>query len=74
VWAAGRHLGDAAELDRLGVEGRDEIVARRWQDEFEALDRPVTPSMVLPDGYVSRGLGALARLADLVAATTSPRP
>jgi hypothetical protein len=26
---------------------------------------------VLPDGYVSRGLGALARLADLVAATPS---
>ena len=30
--------------------------------------RPITPTLVLPDGYVSRGLGALARLADLAAA------
>jgi hypothetical protein len=27
--------------------------------------------MVLPDGYVSRGLGALTRLADLATAATS---
>ena len=70
VWAEGRNLGDPAELDRLGVAGRDDVTAARWQDEFEALPQPVTPTLVLPDGYISRGLGALARLAELVAATT----
>jgi hypothetical protein len=66
VWAEGRNVGDEAELDRLGVAGRDDDAAGRWQAEFDALPQPVTPSLVLPDGYVSRGLGALARLADLV--------
>ena len=53
------------------ADGRDDDVARRWQDEFEALPRPITPTLVLPDGSVSRGLGALARLAEFVAATPS---
>lgn len=68
VWAERRNLGDPAELDRLGAAGRDDALASRWQAEFEALPKPITPSLVLSDGYVSRGLGALARLADLVAA------
>ena len=71
VWAEGRNVGDPAELDRLGAAGRDDAVAGRWQAEFQALPKPITPSLVLPDGYVSRGLGALARLADLVAAAPS---
>jgi 2-hydroxychromene-2-carboxylate isomerase len=71
VWAEGRNLGDPAELDRLGAAERNDAVARRWQAEFDALPVPVSPSMVLPDWYVSRGLGVLARLADLVAATPS---
>lgn len=71
VWAEGRNLGDPAELDHLGAAGHDDFVARQWQEEFDALPQPITPTLVLPDGYVSRGLGALARLADLVAATTS---
>jgi predicted DsbA family dithiol-disulfide isomerase len=70
VWAEGRNVGDPAELERLDAVGRDVVVARRWQDEFDALPRPITPTLVLPDGYVSRGLGALARLADL--SPTSP--
>jgi predicted DsbA family dithiol-disulfide isomerase len=65
VWVEGRNLGDPAELERLGAVARDPVVAHRWQDEFEALPRPITPTLVLADGYVSRGLGALARLADL---------
>jgi 2-hydroxychromene-2-carboxylate isomerase len=73
VWAEGRNLGDPAELDRLSPGQRDNAVARRWQAEFEALPKPITPSLVLPDGYVSRGLGALARLTDLVAATPPRR-
>jgi 2-hydroxychromene-2-carboxylate isomerase len=68
VWAEGRNLGDPSELERLGVTDRDDAIAGTWQDDFEALEGPVTPTMVLPDGYVSRGLGALARLADLVEA------
>ena len=68
VWVEGRNLSDPAELDRLGAVGRDAVVARSWQSEFAALPRPVTPTMVLPDGYISRGLGALARLATLAAA------
>jgi hypothetical protein len=71
VWAEGRDLGDPAQLDRLGATGRDHAIADRWQEEFDALPKPVTPTLVLPDGYVSRGLGALARLADLVAAIPS---
>ena len=67
VWAEGRNIGAIAELQLLGVDDRDVAVARRWQEQFEALPRPVTPTLVLPDGYVSRGLGALARLADLAA-------
>jgi 2-hydroxychromene-2-carboxylate isomerase len=71
VWAEGRNLGDPAELEHVGAAGRDDLVAGRWQEEFEALPRPVTPTLVRPDGYVSRGLGALIRLGDLVAATRS---
>jgi 2-hydroxychromene-2-carboxylate isomerase len=71
VWAEGRNIGDPAELDRLDAVGRDEAIANRWQHEFEALPRPMTPTLMLPDGYISRGLGALARLADLAAALRS---
>jgi 2-hydroxychromene-2-carboxylate isomerase len=71
VWAEGRNLGNPADLDSLGAVGRDDITARQWQDEFESLPRPITPTLVLPDGYISRGLGALARLAELVAAKES---
>jgi hypothetical protein len=64
VWAEGSNLGDPAVLDRVGASGRDAVTSIRWQTQFQALPRPVTPTLVLPDGYVSRGLGALARLAE----------
>jgi hypothetical protein len=70
VWAEGRNLGIPSELRRLEA-GRDVAVARRWQDGFDALPRPITPTLLMPDGYVSRGLGALARLADLATAPTA---
>ena len=69
VWAEGRNVGDPTELERLGVADSDDDVAGRWQAEFEALPKPITPTLVLPDGYVSRGLGALARLAEIAVAT-----
>ena len=71
VWAEGRNLGDPAELRRLDAARLDVAIARRWQDEYDSLPRPVTPTLVLPDGYVSRGLGALARLAELATAVPS---
>jgi predicted DsbA family dithiol-disulfide isomerase len=71
VWAQGRNLGDPTELRRLDADGLDLPVARHWQDEFDARPRPVTPTLVLPDGYISRGLGALDRLAELAATVRS---
>jgi hypothetical protein len=65
VWAEGRNLGDPGELERLGALESDVAIAHQWQDEFEALPKPITPTLVLPDGYVSRGLGALSRLGEL---------
>src|SRR5688572_27898256 len=54
VWIEGSNVGLPAELVRLGAAGHDDAVARRWQEEFDALPRPVTPTLVLPDGTVSR--------------------
>jgi predicted DsbA family dithiol-disulfide isomerase len=71
VWAEGRNVGDPAELERLGADARDDDLARRWQDDFQALLQLVTPSLVLPDGTVSLGRAALVHLADLVAAKRS---
>jgi predicted DsbA family dithiol-disulfide isomerase len=67
LWSQGQDIGRTEELERVGAVGRDAVTANRWQAEFDALPRPVTPTLVLPDGYVSRGLGALVRLADLAA-------
>jgi len=68
VWAEGRNLSDPAELDRLDAAGRNDATAGLWQEEFAALPKPVVPTVVLADGYVSRGLGGLARLAALAEA------
>lgn len=62
-WSKGADLADSATLARLGASRTDEPAASRWRDEWLALTEPIVPVMVLPDGYVSRGLGALARLA-----------
>jgi hypothetical protein len=70
LWSEGCDIGAAAELDRLGGTERDHDTAAAWQDEFDALPQPVTPSLILPDGYVSRGIGALARLAEMGTADT----
>lgn len=51
-----------------GVEAasQDAEVAARWQREWDATEKKMVPMLVLPDGYVSRGLGALKRLADMI--------
>jgi hypothetical protein len=58
------------ELDRLGsvATSGEGPVAAGWREEWLGLGRPVVPMLVLPDGYVSRGLGALSRLAALAPA------
>jgi 2-hydroxychromene-2-carboxylate isomerase len=71
VWAEGVDVGDPAELHRLGADDANAAAARAWQDAFDALPQPMTPTLVLPDGHVEPGLGALERLADL--ATTDPQ-
>lgn len=49
-----------------GDEGADALErVAAWRDEWLSFDRRVVPMLVLPDGYVSRGLGVLGRLADL---------
>ena len=67
-WISSANLGDPETLKRLGAVHQDEPAATQWCDEWLALPRPIVPVMVLPDGYVSRGLGALARLAELATA------
>ena len=64
-WREGADLADTTTLARLGASRTDERTAARWRHEWLALTKPIVPMMILPDGYVSRGLGALARLAQL---------
>ena len=64
-WRDGLDLGDNQVVRRFCGERRDHPTASRWREEWVALPRPLVPVMVLPDGYVSRGLGALGRLADM---------
>ena len=64
-WSEGADLTEEATLARLGATTIDTATAARWREEWENLTDPIVPVMVLPDGYVSRGLGALARLAKL---------
>lgn len=67
LWAEGRDIGDPAVLRELGAATCDADQARAWQEQFDALPRPVTPTLVEVDGSASRGLGALSRLAELAA-------
>lgn len=64
-WMHQADLADPETLLSLGATDEDVPTAARWQDEWLALPGPIVPVIVLPDGYVSRGLGALARLAQL---------
>jgi hypothetical protein len=71
-WVDGADIGDRAVLDRLdcpAVEPGETM--RAWQAEWSAAEQPVVPTMILPDGTVSRGLGALARLREMEAQTAS---
>ena len=63
-WTRGDDL-DAELIERLGGNRRDEETAVAWRTAWLALPDPIVPTMVLPDGYVSRGLGALNRLRNM---------
>jgi predicted DsbA family dithiol-disulfide isomerase len=67
LWFDGRDIGDRTVLAELGAGEATDAVERAatWRDEWLRFDRRVVPMLVLPDGYVSRGLGALGRLAEL---------
>lgn len=66
-WEQGKDIGDPIVLRAMGFESRAPAIAADWRSEWLDFDRPLVPMMRLPDGYVSRGLGALARLGDLIA-------
>lgn len=70
-WSEGADLTEEATLARLGATTIDMATAARWREEWENLTDPIVPVMVLPDGYVSRGLGALARLTKLARDTNT---
>ncbi|MCI3949976.1 MAG: hypothetical protein K0R11_1910 [Acidimicrobiales bacterium] len=67
LWFEGRDIGEPAVVGALGGEsgltGGDRV--SRWREEWLGLDRRLVPMLLLPGGHVSRGLGALTRLAEL---------
>ncbi|MGI8750735.1 MAG: DsbA family oxidoreductase [Acidimicrobiales bacterium] len=68
LWVDGRDLGDPDVLGRLGaVPGADGGRGAQWQAQWAAIDRRLVPLMILDGGRVSRGLGALSRLATIAA-------
>ena len=67
-WEHGENIGDPRVVRRLCGTGREEALADSWRrDWLRQSKEPIVPMMELPDGYVSRGLGVLARLRILVA-------
>lgn len=73
-WSEGADLTDDTTLAQLGATTTDTATADQWREEWASLTEPIVPVMVLPDGYVSRGLGALARLAKLAGTPDTSRP
>lgn len=65
-WQRGGGIDDPAALDGLGAGRADPDLAGQWRAAWQAATEPIVPVLVLADGYVSRGLGALARLAKLL--------
>lgn len=65
-WFDGRDIGNAEVLADLGVPSSDQplSVVADWQQQWESFDKRTIPMLQMPDGYLSRGLGALARLAE----------
>lgn len=75
LWSEGRDIGDPSVVAELARDagfampepgGPAPAQVTSWRREWVKFESPIVPSIVLPDGYVSRGLGALKRLGDLV--------
>jgi len=65
LWVRHLDIGDAHVLRGLDCPVPTlSSAAEQWRSEWLGFDRPVVPMLVLPSGTVSRGLGALKRLAD----------
>lgn len=65
LWVRGLNIGDPAVLRELGCPVTSPAAAmERWRADWLSLEQPMVPMLVLPGGAVSRGLGALKRLAD----------
>lgn len=73
-WSADADMTDPAITTDLPPATKGDDLADRWQSEWSGFDRPIVPAMVLPEGRLSRGLGALARLADLLRSDDAPGP
>jgi predicted DsbA family dithiol-disulfide isomerase len=65
-WERAERIDDQAVLDRLGAGPVDPTLAAKWRHGWLAAKNPIVPVLVLPDGYISRGLGALSRLAAML--------
>jgi len=65
LWVRHLDIGDAHVLRGLVCPVPTlSPTAEQWRSEWLGFDRPVVPMLVLPSGTMSRGLGALKRLAD----------
>lgn len=69
-WQDNADIGDASELERLGACGSDATIAAAWRDAWLVDSGSLVPVMLLPDGYLSRGLGVLTRLGEALAGDT----
>lgn len=65
-WEHGLNLSAHGVVEGIAGEQLDARKARQWREEWASLAKPIVPLVVLPNGYVSRGLGALARLRQLL--------
>jgi hypothetical protein len=73
-WRRGIDIRDPAWGGELPVRTTGAATMDRWRTEWESLGSPIVPSMLLPDGHVSRGLGVLTRLADYLEQPAAPAP
>ena len=66
LWVDRRDIGIGSVVRALVPEvGQGTGDWQLWQAEWRAFERRVVPMLLFPDGYVSRGIGALRRLRDL---------
>jgi hypothetical protein len=65
LWVQGFDIGDPHVLHELDCPTPPpSTTVEQWRNEWLGFDRPLVPMLMLPDDAMSRGLGALKRLAD----------